>query len=641
MNDLKKLSLKWILLVAILRPFTGKTQIDTITIEEVQVVASKVTKTTPGSFIQTIDKEELDRNPSGNLTGLLGGSAGLFFKTYGQGSLATSSLRGGGASHTTILWNGFNLQNPMNGVADFSLFPVILSDAVSVQHGGGSSLQGSGSLGGAVFLENQVRTASGYQATAGVTVGSFGDFRQFGKVTLGHNLAAGDVRFYHQQTENNFPIAGRNGQRQVHANLEQWAFSQNNTLKINEKQKLESFFWWQKTGRNIPPSLTENNAHARQEDGIARLGLTWSRLGNRSVTKARGGYFSENLLYFSDLIDSSESRAHTWIAEAEQAFFSKKNQIVRAGLNLTRQQADTRETGPQRRIRTAIFASWHRQFLDQLTCSLDAREEWVDDGFIPPVLSVGAEWQMHPAWRLSGRFSKNYNLPTFNDLYWQDAFAQGNPGLQPETSWGEDLGLHFGKSFQKWKISSQVIFYNNLVKNWILWAPKGNRWQPDNKRTVWARGLEHFVEFGHLPLDSTAWWASIRLNWSLTRSTVQEIYEQDDPALTGRQLIYTPVLNGGLSLTFHIRQWHLGFQQVLTGKRYTTTDNSEANALSAFQISELSLGKNWPLIAGMLRTQATIGNLFNADYQAIAARPMPGRHFRIDVHYEFSGKNSR
>ena len=265
----------------------------------------------------------------------------------------------------------------------------------------------------------------------------------------------------------------------------------------------------------------------------------------------------------------------------------------------------------------------------------------MDDGFIPPVLSVGAEWQMHPAWRLSGRFSKNYNLPTFNDLYWQDAFAQGNPGLQPETSWGEELGLHFGKSFQKWKISSQVIFYNNLVKNWILWAPKGNRWQPDNKRTVWARGLEHFVEFGHLPLDSTAWWASIRLNWSLTRSTVQEIYEQDDPALTGRQLIYTPVLNGGLSLTFHIRQWHLGFQQVLTGKRYTTTDNSEANALSAFQISELSLGKNWPLIAGMLRTQATIGNLFNADYQAIAARPMPGRHFRIDVHYEFSGKNSR
>lgn len=621
-------------------PYAALSQVDTtLTTIEIEVSATKITRKSPGSFIQTIQKQDLTLHQTGNLTNLLSSVAGLFFKTYGQGSLATSSLRGGGASHTSILWNGFNLQNPMNGVTDFSLFPIWLTDAVSVQYGGGSSLQGSGVLGGVVFIENSAQLQQGLSTGAGITLGSFGEWRQFGKVTLSGSRAAGSFNFIHQQAKNDFPIPGKNGVRQTSAENDQWAFSQNNTLRINDKQKLETFAWWQKTDRNVPPSLTENNPHARQEDDVVRLGLDWTRIGNRQVTKVRVGHFRENLLFFSDLVDSTQSRSRTSIGEVEQAFFWKNNQILRGGLNFTRQTADTKETGTQQRTRMGLFVTWQRDFfLKKLTASADGRQEWVDDGLIPLVGSAGVEWKACKTCKIHGRISRNFNLPTFNDLYWRDAFARGNPNLRPETAWGQEVGFRFEPKIRHLRFSSQLTFFNSWVKNWILWAPMGTVWQPENKRNVWARGLEHFLELNHGKADSAALQTSLRLTWSLTRSTVEKIYRQDDPSLRGKQLIYTPFLNGSLSFSVFYRTFMLNFQHTFTGKRFTTTDNSEANALPPFQVSSLNLGKTWKFQRGNLSTHITIGNVLNTNYQAISARPMPGRHVRLEVTFEFSGK---
>jgi iron complex outermembrane receptor protein len=627
----------FMLLFGFLLSFPVKSQTDTtLLLKQVEVKASKITQKSPGSFIQTLRKELLAIHPSGSLNQLLSGGAGLFFRTYGQGSLATSTVRGGGANHTAILWNGFNLQNPMNGVADFSLFPVWLTNEVSIQLGGGSSLQGSGVLGGVVFIDNRAALKQDVEGTIGSTIGSFGEFRQYGKLSLGGNRMAGALNILHQQADNDYPLPGQNSPRQVNAGNNQWAISQNNTLKINEKQKLSSFLWWQKSGRDIPPSLVETNSHARQEDEVARLGLEWSRLGNRSLTKARAGYFNEKLLFFSDWIDSTESRSATWMAEVEQAFFHRKNHILRAGLNFTRQQAETIETGNRQRTRMGLFASWRRDLMDEeLTLSLDGRQEWVDDGFIPPVGAAGIEWQLHPAWSVHGRVAKNFNLPTFNDLYWKDAYSGGNPDLKPETAWGQEAGLGLHREIRRVQITSRLTLFNNQVKNWILWAPNGNIWQPQNLRTVRARGLEHFVEISRRSADSTTLFTMLRFNWSYSRSTVEKIYEQHDPNQIGKQLIYTPSLNAGVLFTMDYRQFNFYLQHIITGKRYTSPENDEASALPSFQTSDLGLGKTWRLLKGQLRTQLTIGNVFNVDYQAIAFRPMPGRHFRVDVVYGF------
>ncbi len=614
-------------------------QIDTvITTVQAEVKAGRISKISSENTLQVVDSQAIVTQATSNLTELLAGEAGFFFKTYGQGSLGTSTLRGGGASHTAILWNGFNLQNPMNGVTDFSLYPVWLMDEVSVQRGGGSSLQGSGAVGGAVFIEDEVEFADGLKVKLGGTAGSFDDFRQFGAVSASGERLAGQVKFFHQTATNDFPLPGKNGLRQQNASLESWLVSQNNSLKINAKQKLESFLWLQKTGRNIPPSITEANAHARQEDDIARLGLAWSRVGDRSVTKARAAYLGEQILFFSDVVDSSESRSRTWTGEVEQAFFMKKNSVLRAGLNFTQQQAETRETGRQSRTRMALFASWQQFFLDEkLTWTADARQELTDGKPIPLVASSGVDVKLSPVWKAHTRISKNYNLPTFNDLYWQDAFAKGNPGLEAETAWGGELGAGFNKKMNRLNLETGLTAFSSHVKNWILWAPSGNLWSPENKRTVWARGVEGSVVARHDRVEQD-FSLSGHVHWSLTRSTVEKIYNEDDPALLGKQLIYTPVSNGRAGLSVFFKKNQLSYRHQFTGKRYTTTDNREGDALDAFQTGSLALGRSFRFSGVAAHFQFSIFNLWNAEYQPIAARPMPGRHFRLEARFEFSTK---
>ena len=96
----------------------------------------------------------------------------IFIKSYGLGSLATTSFRGGSASHTAILWNGFNLGSPMNGQLDLSLVPVSLANNVSIQYGGAGALWGSGAVGGAILLNSEPEFDQGLTVDAGTAFGS-------------------------------------------------------------------------------------------------------------------------------------------------------------------------------------------------------------------------------------------------------------------------------------------------------------------------------------------------------------------------------------------------------------------------------------------------------------------------------------
>lgn len=613
-------------------------QADTVVLApEVEVKAARLTKISAAASLEVIDSLALATQTGATLTELLASEAGLFFKSYGLGSLGTATLRGGGAGHTTILWNGFNLQNPMNGVTDFSLFPVWLTDQVSVQRGGGSSLQGSGAIGGAVFIEDKLEGGKGWQVKLGSSAGSFGDYRQFGAASLRGEKLGSAVKFYRQTADNDFPLPGKNGQRLENAGLAHGVLTQHNRFRISPGQSLESFVWLQKTGRYIPPSITEANTHARQEDGNARLGLAWSRVGSRSVSKVRSSYIDESIRYFSDVADTSDSRSRTWTGEAEQAFFLKNNRLLRLGFQAVQQRADTRETGEKRRSRLALFAAWQQYFLgERLSWTTDVRQELADGELIPVVASSGLDVRWHESWQSHVRLSRNYNLPTFNDLYWQDAFARGNPDLKAETALGAEAGTTFRGQLGRLGLESSLTVFHSRVKNWILWAPGGNFWSPENRRTVRARGLESSVQarmrFGG------AWLLSARAHWSYTRSTVEKIYDEEDPALLGKQLVYTPMSNGSGSFSAAYKQYLLQYRHQFTGRRFTTTDNRASNALDAFQTGVLSLGRSAQFASVKAELQFSVFNVWDADYQPIAARPMPGRHFRLEARFEFSSE---
>ena len=151
-----------------------------------------------------MNTEKLNSLPAQNLGELLNTESGTFIKTYGSGSLATSSIRGGSAGHTLVLWNGFSLQSPVLGLLDLSLLPLSSAEEISLQKGGNSALWGSGAIGGVIALNNKSDFNNKIFTNIKSTFGSFGNFNQEVKFGFGNSRVQSVTKLIHQQGENDF-----------------------------------------------------------------------------------------------------------------------------------------------------------------------------------------------------------------------------------------------------------------------------------------------------------------------------------------------------------------------------------------------------------------------------------------------------
>ena len=149
----------------------AQTQKDTLSINTVEVVANRI----PEAYKKTAF-DSLTINEAVNLSELLQEHSPVFVKNYGSGGLSTVSFRGTGASHTKVLWNDINLNSPMNGQIDFSLYPTIFFNNAELHHGASGLIDGSGSLGGSVHLSNSTSYNRGLKIGLQQAIGSFNTY---------------------------------------------------------------------------------------------------------------------------------------------------------------------------------------------------------------------------------------------------------------------------------------------------------------------------------------------------------------------------------------------------------------------------------------------------------------------------------
>ena len=154
-------------------------------ISEVKITEAKILKPNGELIIcyepQKLDVEIIKQNITKSLADLLSENSSIFIKSYGQGSLATASIRGAGASHTKVLWNGISLNNPMLGQTDFSLIPVFFIDRAEILKGGSSLISVGGALGGGILLHSDSEIKSGIYSELIQTFGSCKTFQTFAK----------------------------------------------------------------------------------------------------------------------------------------------------------------------------------------------------------------------------------------------------------------------------------------------------------------------------------------------------------------------------------------------------------------------------------------------------------------------------
>jgi iron complex outermembrane receptor protein len=269
--------------------FAGYSQVHKDLVKQlpiVEVSSSRLSNFSSGNKIQTFDSTLLNRYSTGNLADLLANESQVFIKSYGLGSLATTSFRGGSANHTAILWNGFNLNSPMNGQLDLSLIPNSFINNINILYGGTSALWGSGAVGGTILLNNEVKFDKGLSVTAGSTFGSFLNYGQnlqiefsapkwVSSIKLISSTAKNDFEYFNNQLEGSPKI------RQSNADLKEYGLLAENYFRLNEKQKINVRFWYQYNDRNIPPTMLQTVNKTNQKDENYRVTSEWQRVSDK------------------------------------------------------------------------------------------------------------------------------------------------------------------------------------------------------------------------------------------------------------------------------------------------------------------------------------------------------------------------
>ncbi|HCQ17109.1 MAG TPA: hypothetical protein DIU20_12650, partial [Cryomorphaceae bacterium] len=165
-------------LILILGRLTGYAQTDTVNLQTVDVVEARTRNFAVGSELITIDSTRLKGRNGQSLTEVLSQEGLFYLKHYSPGNLATTSFRGANAQQTVVTWNGFNINSPLNGQFDLSLFPVNSFDEIQVQPGASSALWGSGAIGGSIHLGHKANFKPHLTIGAGLQAGSFDTYSQ-------------------------------------------------------------------------------------------------------------------------------------------------------------------------------------------------------------------------------------------------------------------------------------------------------------------------------------------------------------------------------------------------------------------------------------------------------------------------------
>ena len=538
----------------------------------------------------------------------------VLLRANAPGGLHTLSLRGAGPARSAVVWEGVNLQSPMNGVLDLSLIPFWPDDQIRIQYGGQSAALSAGAMGGALYLSPRMGEGAGQETSMGAGMGSFGRRQANGTLRLGGARYAGVFRGAYLQADNDFPFVNRSvpgrplvrqpNNRQQHADVQHygvWRWRNGGTWRHAA--------WLHDSDRQIPPAMTEAPSATWQRDRALRAVSSLSvPTGARSHIQCRMAWLDESIAFHlrgqTDL-----SRSRTLVAHPEWVRTWRR---VDVRLGAHAQRAEARADGYAESERW--FAQWRaagyasvRRRSRELAVQASARFEYAQgqtDGVW--TWAVGADWK---GWQ--AHVARNFNLPTLNDRFWRNL---GNPDLRPERGYSASARYVYQRGM--WRVGGGV--FHLLLDDWILWQPGSDGlFRPGNLRRVWSRGVEAEAGCGGRAGEG-AWALRVGMQYAVATNTA--VYN-NAPQVLGKDLPYTPRLQASVSGRYALGALSVGYAHQWTGRRYTLSDNSAL--LPAFSTGQFFATYGLPEYGISLSLR--VENCWDQAFESIAFRPMPGR----------------
>lgn len=599
--------------------------------------------------IDTLSKRNMDNM---NLGELLGTSSPVFIKSYGKGSLATASFRGTAASHTKVLWNGFELNSPMLGQVDFSLIPNTFFDEVSLDYGGSSIENTAGALGGAINLTTAVKDKNIFSISQ--TAASFNSYTTTANLNLGLGKSKSSTSLYLNSSENSFSyynnalIPGE-WQTQKNASFYNRGFVQEFEYKISNHQSIGFKNWTQWNFREIPQIMViedNGNYNETQSSFDSRSIFNYKYHKSKTIFKIDGAWFYSDINYYlqtstatdhDDTVSYINSTNYANSAFLKAGFSHKFNKgwSIKSELGFSNDIINSNNyQSLKTREKYEFSIKINKDFGGRYFIDLIIRQQYADNKFTPTTPYLGFLIKPVSNRELYFRISANinYNLPSLNDLYW---FPGGNSELLPEKGLQMDIGANYSTNYSEAiNVEVDINYFYSKISNWIQWIPTDYRyWMASNLELIHSSGIESSLSANG---NINNIFYELSLQYAYTKST-NFSKKAKEGGYQGRQLIYVPLHSANVFLHLNYKNFVFHWNTQLTGERYTSLDDAEkqhSKDLAAFSISNVSLGKKFNINNNSINLNLKVNNLFNSSYQTILWRAMPGTNYEISLSFK-------
>ena len=623
----------------------------TQTIDEVVVkgfrIPGNVLASTP---IQTLSHTDMERLGIHDMGDALKRFTGVQVKDYGGvGGMKTVNIRGLGAGHTGVTYDGVQVGDCQSGQVDLSRFTLDNVSLVSLQIGQEDNIYQSAKAYTSAGLIN-ISTLQGVSdrrphLTTTLRTGSYGLFspsllyhQQFTRLGIGAYTS-------YERADGVYWFTLKNGIKTIHerrnnSDIQTWRGELNMNYQLTDKQTLQWKAYGFTSNRGLPGAVIYDNTYSAERlkdknvftqmlyenrfsnrirmKAAAKWNYAWSRYSDIPASGYKEDTYRQNETYLT---------ATLWTNPLQGLNLSFAQDYAHNHLSMTLPKA----ANPTRNSLWTALAANYQIGAFSVNASLLATNIYervkqgnASDGFhrLSPAFSM--QWRCLQDFRLRFGYKDIFRTPTLNELYYTGI---GNRHLNPEKSRQWNLGATYSHTFNRTlQLSLTADGYFGNVTDKIIAVPKMFYWQMMNAGKVRQLGLD--VSANIEKRWGNDWSVSATGSYSLMKAT-----DISDPTAVyyRNQIAYTPRHSGSASILLHTPWLDFSYNVLFMGERYTLSYNIPDNRMKPFADHSITLSREFNINKQQLRVLFDVRNLGNKNYEVVRFYPMPGTNWRLSV----------
>ena len=597
---------------------------------------------------------------------------GITLRDYGgAGGMKTVSVRGFGAKHTGVSYDGVMLSECQSGEIDLSRYSLDNVEGLSLTIGDNDDIfipARQSSTPAVLNIETlRMRTDDTRpHLTAQVKQGSFGLISPFVRYeqNLSNRFAFSLVGEY-TYADNDYPYSIQNGNetvsdRRSNSRMNSWHGELNFLYQTNRVSRLSGKIYYYDNDRQLPGQVhyyTNLSGEAlRDRNAFGQL-LYQTRWDDKLSLKWRAKYNWAESVYRDRMMQGGVNDASYWQREVYSSAVLLYTPDERWAMDYSMDYAFKNLNGSSWRTlvgkpyrhtmlqsATAKYQSRRLKVIVRLLLSLylngqsempattrqDVQQNSADNmQRLSPSLSVSYKLLADQDLYVRASYKNIFRSPTFNESYY---YHYGSTNLKPESTDQLNVGVTYTAPLSRRNMLTVTLDgYYNHVKDMIVAVPQNMFvWKCVNLDKVRSYGVDATMRASRQVAEGHQ--VAVAGSYSY-----QRVEDRNNPDATtyGYQVAYMPRHQGSLSVSYENPWVNVSLHGTSVSSRWPNNNHYEGTLIVGYTDCGATLWRQFRWHRHQLEARFDLKNVFDKHYEIVANYPMPGRNYQISINYKF------